>query len=382
MKYNTYFYKESNDYKIITSYKKSINGLLKDIIPRHEVECNKYTDTLKKDATLSKSSEYVDSLSNNVFNATYYCAYNIAALKQLLKHNGLFVVGNKKQMYLKLYVYKEKMLKSVVKIQSIFRKKLINVYLSSLNVKNIQNSANDTDFYTLEKLTNMYKYDCFCYENNNIYYTYNQYSFKVLIDQCRKNNNKLKLINPYNRSVISNRLLLLFNKVVRIRNIYKIQYDIMHDNSQIYQSNTGNIAYYYTVNHDYSAEEVSKLAREVFYNVDYIAEYYNTKPSWFLNLCDKELLKLARKLEKHRLNVKRNPFALALSHEQEYYITNAANLSSSFTTSTDLKYKLLLIMYNMYNECITSRQKIDGCLFILDSLCSISTNARIGIYYN
>ena len=161
--------------------------------------------------------------------------YKIVELKSVAKHNKLHITGNKPSLILRITQFFQKNI-AAVKIQSCLRRFFVkrSFQLRGPALYDRSMCVNDTDFFTMEPLSEIPFQEFFSYTDEGSFtYGFNVCSFMTLL--VRKGRN---ILNPYNRAKFSEKvigdmirlylyLVILFperineeDKIIRTRNQY------------------------------------------------------------------------------------------------------------------------------------------------------------------
>ena len=287
-----------------------------------------------------------------------------------IKNKYDFSLNGKKEDLIsrvKFFFIKEK---SVILIQSIFRMHLIKKYLKLRGpaLKNRALCVNDTDFYTLDPISNIPIDSFFSYKGEGDFvYGFDLNSIISLI----KNSNRDKIINPYNREnmmeIVDN-----INVLIKIGNI------IRKKRSSIRVSSKFN-----------DVSEILKLARlkplnqrinDLFIEIDQLGNY--TQSEWFSNLTRAEIIRYFRCMydiwnyrAQLSIDTKRKICPLNDPFGNGYY-----SLSQLLNLSDDqLKMLCLSVMEQMILTGIDKDHKILGTFHVLTALTVVSSQARANL---
>lgn len=270
------------------------------------------------------------------------------------KYNDKLNVNNT-VTYFKEFIHYYKNLKSIIKIQTFFRK--INI----LNINKLKGPGvnskcvNDTDFYTFEEKNKIeYNYFFSIKENDNIYF-FDIRSFKLLIDNHTNNT----IINPYNRNIISNEYITKFNKLVTyLKNI--------------------NVNIFFEPDILTEEQIFNQKIIHIFQIID--SHGYNTSIEWFTNLNILQLRKFWINLEdiwNYRCNLdsvmKNN---IILKTKKQPFSCFKLIYTSYKNTTMEFKKHLQKVVLNDIHIFITSGITAEfcntGCLYVLTALASVS----------
>ena len=201
--------------------------LYKDI-----VSTKKRRKVKNDDFRILRFDEYNDIVENN---------YNVSQLKKMCKHYKYKVSGNKSELVKRLY-NNMRLSNYAVKIQSLFRKRIVNKLLTLKKAHLFKHAINDIDFLTLEPISKLSISQIVCVpsgEKNHVY-CFDICSLHNLLKESfhdkkghRKKNSKKTLLNPFNRQPFPP---TLFNDLFYIVKYTKLLgYDIkLHINNEEY----------------------------------------------------------------------------------------------------------------------------------------------------
>lgn len=289
---------------------------------------------------------------------------------KVIKTNYDFSLNGKKEdlvSRIKIFFTKEK---SAIIIQSIFRMNLVkkDLRLRGPALKNRKLCVNDTDFYTLEPLSNIAIDSFFSYKGEGDFvYGFDLSSIVSLI----KNTNQDKLINPYNRE---NMIVIVedVNSLLKISNIIRkkqrsntISYKL-NDVSEILKKAKG--------------KPLNQRINDLFIEIDQLGNY--TQSEWFSELNRQELIRYFRCIydiwnyraqlsfeTKRKICPLRDPFGSFY-----YSFSQFLNLSDD-----QLKMLCLSIMESMILTGIDKDHKMLGTFHILTALTVVSGPARANL---
>ena len=220
-------------------------------------------------------SKMIIPTSNNYDILTTH-TYSLSNLQLIAKIYKLKISGNKQELISRLFIF----LRSsnfAIKIQKIVRGSIQRLY-NKLHGPAYLNRAlctNNTDFFTIENLSDLPNSHFFSYkDHDNFIYGFDVISLHNLI---LKSNNTVK--NPYNRNNIPEVELTNFKKMINISKALKI-----YVNLQIQQEIT-----------HFSQKKILELrALDLFQTINYLGNYSNAE--WLLNLTHLNLKKFMREL--------------------------------------------------------------------------------------
>jgi hypothetical protein len=185
----------------------------------------KKTDSKLKTTDLNKSSINLHTLKKD-------------DLRTIAKANKLRITGNKSILIQRIEEYKIKISCAIV-IQSIFRRHLVqfSFRLRGVAFGHTELCNNQTDFYTLEPLSEIIFRDFYSYKDTSGFI----YGFNVnsLIELMKTKGN---VMNPYNREVFSAKTLSeikILNRIIQI--VFSEQPTNTKDSSCVAVGNTANV---------------------------------------------------------------------------------------------------------------------------------------------
>jgi hypothetical protein len=274
----------------------------------------------------------------------------------------------------KTFFYKDK---SAILIQSLFRKHLVKkeMELRGPAFKNRKICVNDTDFYTLEPLSNIPLESFFSYKGEGGFvYGFDLTSILSLIKNTTQNN----LINPYNRECMLN-IIGDINALSKINNIIRNK----KNRNSLYSS--VNVIHANNYNLNDKSEQLRKAKtkplpqriNDLFIEIDQLGNY--TQSEWFSQLNRQELIRYFRCIydiwlyrAQLSVDIKKKICPLGDPFGNVYY-----SLSQLLILSDDqLKMLCLSIMEQMILTGIDKDHKMLGTFHILTALTVVSGPAR------
>jgi hypothetical protein len=227
-----------------------------------------------KKIKVSVEDFYIPSTSQYNYVVTHN--YNVKQLKQICKYYNLKVGGNKKELQKRTYNFL-KYSHHAIHIQRIFKGYLIKKYIKSHGpaLFNKKMCVNDTDFYTLDKITDIPHYQFFSYiDKDNFVYGFDICSLYNLIIN---GDNHVK--NPYNRIELPKTLTQDLRKLLKLSKILNYPTNITIEDT------TKNL----------TQEQKLKLRTiSLFQKIDELGHYTNS--AWLLTLNRIQLIKYIREI--------------------------------------------------------------------------------------
>ena len=354
-------------------------------------------NTIKKSPKIKekKVSNIHLSYSEYIKDKTILKRYKLPELKSITKHLRLFVTGSKPVLIERIETYFERFSKTI-QIQRIIRgfivKKAFQLRGEAFKNRNI--CVNNTDFYTLEPLSEIEPELFFSYKDErNFHYGFNITS----LIQLMKNKTK-EILNPYNREMISKTIImdisslykkihLLFPNVLEANDapIYTPLSNTVSNTTHIPNNpnmilNIENINLIEEIQNKITAireKTIPMRMNELFIEIDLLGNY--TDASWFANLNVREYIRLYRSLYdiwnyraqlspdmKHKICMLGNPF-LNIFNERIYY--NEVSLPR-------IQEACLIVFENMVYTGFDIEHRKIGSMHALTALTTVSINAR------
>jgi len=206
--------------------------MLNPILENKIIDTNDTDCPIKKETSENKKLSYLDYFKDKHI----LDKYKIPDLKAILKQNKLHVSGTKSILIKRIENFFIET-NYAIKIQKIFRRFLVNEFLKLKGpaFKNKSLCVNETDFYSLEPLNEIFidSFYSFC-DSNEFTYGFNIFS---IIQYFLK---KGSFINPYNREKLNNKNIYnIFSLFFKTQIIFNHLYDdtLFSYNEKIYIQN-------------------------------------------------------------------------------------------------------------------------------------------------
>ena len=364
------------------------------------------SNNIKVKTKYCKKSNDVDNLEpityeNHIKGSISYYDYSLIQLKAVAKSYRLHISGRKHDIIERITNYFKQINKSIL-IQTIFRGWICR-YIINLRGKGFKNRnlcVNDTDFCTMEPLSEIENEYFYSFTDNNDF----TYGFNIcsLIESIRRNNK----YNPYNRESFSNKII---NDITSLYNLSFILCDGFAEINLPYKTPT-NI----TINRNrnrrqssfinYSpitrpinnAEDLSRYNNitsirshtidnrisELFMEIDALGNY--TSREWFDNLELRDYIRLYRKL--YELWYYRGELSREVQNSIcPFYgpfdgIFDRPILHNEITLE-QIKMACLIVIENMVYSGINNEYRKLGTLHALSALTIVSTSARDTLFW-
>ena len=203
--------------------------------------------------------------------------YKIPDLKRIARENGLFVSGTK-TLLIERIRRNFTMIRYVIKCQSRVRRNLvlskINMRGPALNAKDRAKCVNDTDFYTLESITEIEDVDFFSYKDKQGFiYGFNLKSLAMMKEA------QGSLINPYNRDAFGETTLRNINALIekpKTKSLDEMEFEIFNRLRELRN------------------ETADARIEKLFYEIDRLGNY--TSSVWFSRLNREQYIYLFKRV--------------------------------------------------------------------------------------
>lgn len=289
--------------------------------------------------------------------------FNVKQLKDICKHYKQKQSGNKTEIKKRMYIFLKET-HNVLKIQ----KNVINyLYRKYLKVKggkcfSRDKCINETDFITLQNLTDIEYYSFFSYNSKDTCYGFHISSLNTYL---KKSNNKN--INPYDRTDISKDVRKNIKSFINLSKIFNYPICLQIKDDEVV----------------YSEEDmIRNKTIELFQIMDGLGHY--TNPNWFLDLDIRRLLKYVRELHDiwdYRAQL--SPETKRSIHYPNgtpfhpiYSNLNPNNRSHNLNV---LRKTALQVMENLITKGINDEFKSLGCLYVLAGFTLVNPSAAEAI---
>lgn len=243
-----------------------------------EIE-NNFFSTKKKvsmDLFIKKNNyENVNEIKKYLFNKFSNCniffrfSYSISNLKQLLRVNKQKIIGNKYDLYKRIYLFMYLTYASI-RIQQNYRNLLcrrLNTLHGPARI-NRKLCINDSDFFTLDDVSDIKYNDFYSYKDETNYV----YGFNIISIYNLLKKNKLE--NPYTLKEINMEIIYDIKNFIKLSKLLNIPMDIELNELQ-------NINY-------------EKRLLNIFQEIDLLGNY--TNPDWFKELTLRKKIYFLREL--------------------------------------------------------------------------------------
>ena len=308
------------------------------------------TCKLPKDETYIKCpiySNYIEVLKVN---------HPLSEIKKFASHYKLKTSGSKREILCRIFTHLHFSVISM-KIQRMVRGHIVRKYMVAHGPAYKERSlcTNDTDFMTMEPLTDLKVHYFISYKDEDGFiYGYDMVS---LFNYFEKNMDVVT--NPYNRKSFPKSFIGNFYSIIRISDCLKIDLNLNIEVDIISP-----------------AQSVELRALDLFQKIDALGNY--SDPQWFLSLTRNQLTKFMRELHdifSYRAQlvgeVKRN---ICPPHGEPFYNVNLHYIQHSLDM-TDIRNFVLSIMEKFVNNGINSDSKSLGAYYVLAALTLVNESA-------
>jgi hypothetical protein len=367
----------------------------------------------------AKELDYVNYFRNNVL----LNKFKLDELKYIAKHNALKITGTKTVLIERISEL-FKLTKPVVKIQSVFRRWIVqeSLKMRGPSLKKRSVCVNDTDFVSMEPIDEIPTELFYSYQDSKSFiYGFNLSSLIQVLQRNIRANEKME--NPYNREIIDGRVVLQILRLYRfcfiiypnfikenakfVKNIIPaairtplIQRALPHLNdfnnfradgqAIIFAEYTPVITANYLVSQD-QYERINRLreirnmtidqrVNNLFIEIDHLGNY--TQASWFNLLERNEYIIFYRNL--YEIWYYRNMFTRDVRYgicpflSPFYNVGNIRNIIYNMNTA-DLKQLCLISFENLVYTGVDDDHRKLGTMHALSALTLVSLGARVSL---
>lgn len=283
--------------------------------------------------------------------------YNVSQLKKMCKYYNQKVSGNKNELMKRLYNYL-RYSSYAIKIQSIYRMHLTQRYIKAHgpSLLNKSKCVNETDFLTLDELTNIPHYQFYSYTDKDNF----TYGFDIRSLYNLYLTSKHKTVNPYNRNEFPSNTIRDVRSLIRLTRVMK--YPIVIE----IEDETNDLA---------PTQQLQMRINAAFQKIDELGNY--TDSTWFHNLTKPQLIRYLRELFdiwsyraqlSHQVKIKicppmGNPFSGSqLSHIQ-------------YKTDNEIKKIIIGIIEKLITRGVDEASKNLGAFYSLAALTLVNQDA-------
>ena len=300
----------------------------------------------------------------NNYSAVLKYNYSIPQLKSILKYYKLKIGGNKSELLTRLYSHLH-FSAQIIKIQKVFRGKMVRLYLSIRGPAAFNRSlcTNSDDFITMDPLDELSIHQFLSYKDKDGFI----YGFNIvsLFNLFVKSKNGEKIQNPYNRNVIPESIITTIRKIIRLSVIIKMPINLCYEDETVSISNE---------------KAIELRALTLFQKIDELGNYSNFQ--WFLSLNKVTLIKFVRELAdiwnyraQIELQVKRNicsPNGDPFRNLNMHYISSEQNICN-------IQKVILEVLEKFVNNGVDKDSKALGACYVLGALTIVNDDAATSL---
>lgn len=290
--------------------------------------------------------------------------YNTVTLKELyktLKFHNLPLDGKKRDLFERLLSYFDSLkpyinqLDKIGRIQIWFRKCLdLKIdYLKEDFTFPIEKFVNDTDFFSLEKLSELEHTRLISYQDNKGFvYGFDILSFRQLIEMSNE--------NPYTGKEIDEQVIKKAKKYLNLLMIKGFKMSSDSDDEK-------------ELNPKYA---VKRRVVKYFQEMDKLDQY--TNPAWFLDLSTVSLIKFYKEAEdiwNYRLNLTKETKIKIVPPNGKVFLVEPKNVAKDYTTKDSLRNLCLDVIEKLIYSAQDRSDRVNGCIYILLALVIVNPQA-------
>ena len=296
--------------------------------------------------------------------------FKVKQLKEIARQNDIRLSGTKHELISRISCHFIT-INAVTYAQSLVRR---NLTISQMNARGPgllkrELCVNDTDFYTLDPITDIKYNRFFSYsDKKNIVYGFDMNSLKMMLEKQER------LINPYNRAAFSENDIMNINRLIRF-----LPYEPDFEKLTLVEISAN------SMNQIRNKPDDIRI-QELFYYIDHLGNY--TQSTWFTELNQGRLRRLITylyELWKWRASLSRetrhgicpyfNPFIDGLEGR-----VSLTGINEDILNNTDeLRRVCLTVMENFVYTGLDEDFRKIGAMHVLTILTHVSTDARNSI---
>lgn len=296
--------------------------------------------------------------------------FKVTQLKNIAHQNCLRISGVKSELLSRITNH-FKTIRSAVYIQSLVRR---NLAISQMTARGPglfrrELCVNDTDFYTLDPISDIDYNRFFSYsDENNVVYGFDLKSLEMMFEKQER------LINPYNRAKFTRTVAVNINRLIAL----------LPEESGIETLTPAEISRNKMNQIRIKTDEVR--VRELFYYIDHLGNY--TESSWFTELSHSRLHRFITYLYefwKWRANLSHETRKKICPHFNPFIDGLEGRVSLSGISETvlndidELRRVCLTVMENLVYTGLDEEFRKIGAMHVLTILTHVSLNARNSI---
>ena len=356
--YKKYFknniYKYIMNTKIFKSKKKALfspNVYMKSI----------YDPIIKKKKLKKMKQSEFEILKFSEYDKLTYYNYNVNQLKTIARYYKIRLSGNKPELLNRIYNHLKLSNKAVL-IQSLYRKRIVqNIFkLNNLLTYKIKNCTNETDFFSLQNISDIPCYQLILYrDESDFIYGFDILSLFNLFERYNENSK-----NPYNRSGFLNysSLKIKMKKIIRLCRCINVDVNIKINTEPEEEIET-------------YASKMLTICQEI----DLLGNY--TDINWFINLSNNKIVTFIRELYdiwNYRANLSNETQRLICPPNGRPFSNININTLNEISENS-LKRKLIRIIKKFIYSSNSIEQRKLGAVYVLSALTLVNVNAAVAM---
>jgi hypothetical protein len=325
------------------------------------IQSLKLTIPLKSGKKKCSNEEMIIPTMKN-YTVLFENAYNVQQLKMIAKHHELKFSGNKNELTTRIYSFL--MLSShAVKIQKIVRRRMVKKYHSFHGPASKDRSlcTNDIDFLSGERLMDIPYSQFFSFSDDDGFI----YGFDILslYNLILKSNKEKVVKNPYNRNVISEKVIKDMKSLIKMSKFLNIPIDI--DIKELEVSNE---------------KSFDLRILDLFQFINSLGNY--SEPVWFSELNRNQLIRFMRELSdiwNYRAQLTQDTKRSICPPNGEPFLNFNFHHMVQDMDINKLKKNILIVLEKLVYSGIDNDSKSLGAYYVLAGLTLVNTNAATSL---
>lgn len=284
--------------------------------------------------------------------------YNIQQLKQISKHFGIKISGNKLELRKRLYNYMH-ISYYIIYIQKISRGKIVKKYmeLHGPGLKDRSVCSNDIDFLTLDNLKDIPYSQFFSYKDEDGFV----YKFNILSFYNLYKKHSDKLYNPLSTKIIDKSIVTSMLNYIKYSKLLKIEINISYNDVIIEDEN----------------KKLEMRILNIFQTMDSYGNYTNI--SWLKKLNKIELIKFIKEVAElwnYRVQLTQEVKREISPPYGNPFLSCNININglNVYSYKNILKMVILLIE-ELITKGTTYDNRVLGCYYVLSCFTLVSSEA-------
>jgi hypothetical protein len=355
--------------------------------------------TIINNLKLHEIKQHLKYYKNNFQIPTYYKSYEKKEAKNAIKSiHDFTLMGTKKILYEKLKKFFEQH-RLVIIIQKSVRRFLTKVVLELMGPAKFNKKlcVNDSDFYTLEPLSNIPFDNFFSYKDKENFIYGFELSSLIQYIKVKERGGELRrqIKNPYNRNSMKNEIPKI-HRLCQLRRLLKGEYnkhilptrihvrnrDVSSPQNDL-RNRTLSIGLEHNYNHSQMLEMIRSIrsksnedrTRELFIEIDQLGNYSDYR--WFMNLersCYLRYYRILKDIWTYRAQIPSYTKIKICPLWDPFGMFSTINVNE--LTTEQLMSRCLCVMEDMIYTGIERQFKTIGALHVLSVLTVINREAR------